>query len=106
MANIEITAKELKKKIDAKEKFALLDVRTKEEIEIAKIQNSVWILLDELEKRYSELDKSKEIIVYCHHGSRSLMATQFLNSKGYSAKSLSGGIDDWSAEIDKSVQTY
>ena len=102
----EITAKELKKKIDLKEKFILLDVRTKEEIEIAKIKNSVWIPLSELENRFLELDKTKEIIVYCHHGSRSLAAAKFLSSKGYNAKSLAGGIDLWSCEIDSAVPTY
>lgn len=102
----EISVKELKKKIDLKEKFILLDVRTKQEIEIAKIKNSVWMPLSDLEQRYLELDKSKEIVVYCHHGSRSLAAAKFLSSKGYNAKSLSGGIDAWSCEVDDSIPTY
>jgi len=101
-----ITVHELKKKLSSNEHFILLDVRTIEEREIAKIVPSVWIVLDDLEVKYNTLDKNKDIIVYCHHGSRSDAAAAFLRDKGFNAVSLSGGIDAWSEKIDSSAERY
>ena len=63
--------------------------------------------LHDLEKRFEELPRDKKpLIVYCHHGVRSLYATQFLKYHGYDALSLAGGIDLWSLEIDPTVPRY
>ena len=52
-------------------------------------------------------DKSEKILVYCHHGMRSLRAAEYLVGQGYGdVKSVSGGIDQWSAEIDPAVPRY
>ncbi len=52
-------------------------------------------------------DKNQPIIVHCHHGMRSLQATNFLRQKGYpNTWSMSGGIDKWSQEIDSAVPRY
>ena len=96
----------LKLKLDKKEKLILLDVRTLKEHDTAKISNSVLIPLQELENRLNELDIAKEIIVYCHHGTRSLIAAKFLQSKGFNAKSLDHGIETWSNLIDPLVPHY
>lgn len=90
---------------DAKE-FRFLDVRRDDERELVHL-GGVHIPLDQLEARYSELPHDKlPLIVYCHHGVRSLYATQFLKMHGYDALSLRGGIDLWSLEIDPSVPRY
>jgi rhodanese-related sulfurtransferase len=86
--------------------FHLLDVRRSDEREIASL-GGFHIPLDELEARFSELPHDKwPLIVYCHHGVRSLYATQFLKFQGYDALSLRGGIDGWSVEIDPSIPRY
>ncbi len=103
---VEITITELEKKMASKEQFILLDVRTSDERSIATINGVVWIPMDEIEQRYVELDTKKEIIVYCHHGMRSEKVAAFLRTKGFNAKSLKGGIDAWSEEVDGSVQRY
>lgn len=84
----------------------LLDVRFKEEKNIADIGGTL-IPLPELERRWRELpDDQGPIVVYCHHGVRSMNATQFLLHKGVEAISLAGGIDAWSREIDPTVPLY
>jgi adenylyltransferase/sulfurtransferase len=103
MDKLKIFMNELQSKIGA---VFLLDIRTKKENEIARIPNSLLIPIDELEKRYKEISKDKEIVVYCHHGNRSLIAAEFLQSKGYNARSLVGGIDAWSRFIDNSILQY
>ena len=102
----EIFCLELKEKIALGENIILLDVRTREEHDFAAINPSILIPLDELELRYLELDKNKEIIIYCHHGVRSKVAAQFLFSKGFTVKSLHSGIDAWSLQIDTTLPRY
>lgn len=103
----EISVQELKNKFDNKEDFILLDVRTSDEYSTCKINNSILIPLNELSSRFNELNKDKEIIVHCHHGSRSSRAIQFLESVGFNnLKNLKGGINSWSLEIDSNVPVY
>jgi len=53
------------------------------------------------------LDTDDEVICYCHHGMRSLDVAVWLRGQGVErAKSLAGGIDRWSAEIDSTVPRY
>ncbi len=106
MDELRITPRELKKKLDSKENIFLIDVRTTEENKIAKINNSKLIPLTELQNNLNKIPKDKEIIVYCHHGNRSLTATKLLKEKGFNVKSLVGGIDVWSRFIDKSIPQY
>jgi adenylyltransferase/sulfurtransferase len=102
----EITVFALQKKIAQKEEFILLDVRQPEEYAIANLKG-VLIPLHELSRRYAELEKSKEIIIHCHHGIRSANAVQFLQQVGFTnVKNLAGGIDAWSQHIDSSVPLY
>lgn len=103
---MEIDNQKIKKWMDEKKPFHLLDVRRDDEIEICSL-GGIHIPLHELETRHEELPRDKTpIIVYCHHGVRSLYATQFLKYHGYDALSLRGGIDAWSLEIDPEVPRY
>ena len=102
----QISVEELKKKMDAKEAFLLLDVREQDEYDTAKIPGSKLVPLGTLPNRLSELDKKLPIVVHCHSGGRSARATAFLNQQGFSAVNLAGGITAWSERIDPSVPTY
>ena len=86
--------------------FLLLDCRTKAEFEIAKISGCLLVPLNELSEKMKEFDLKKEIVVYCHHSSRSKFAAAVLSRAGFKARYLLGGIDAWSAEIDPSVKRY
>ena len=66
----QISVEELKKKLDAKEKFLLLDVREQDEYDTAKIPGSKLLPLGQLPNRLGELDKKTPIVVHCHSGGR------------------------------------
>jgi sulfur-carrier protein adenylyltransferase/sulfurtransferase len=103
----ETDVKELKRKIDAKEDFFLLDVREPNEFQIGRIPGSTLIPLGEVPQRVSEIPRDKEIVVHCKMGGRSAKAAAFLRQQGYKdVKNLKGGILDWSDKIDPSVPKY
>ncbi|HUO08014.1 MAG TPA: rhodanese-like domain-containing protein [Phycisphaerae bacterium] len=88
----------------------LLDVRRPDEFAKAQIPGATFIPMNEIEARLeSELaaQKSRAIIVFCHHGARSLRVTAFLRHHGFTnVLSLAGGIDAYSLIIDPSVPRY
>ena len=103
----EIDVRELKRKIDAKDDFYLLDVREPNEFKIGRIPGSTLIPLGEVPQRYQEIPKDKEIVVHCKMGARSAKAAAFLRQQGFSnVKNLKGGILDWSDKIDPTVPKY
>ena len=103
----ETDVNELKRKIDAKEDFFLLDVREPNEFQIGRIPGSTLIPLGEVPQRVSEIPRDKEIVVHCKMGGRSAKAAAFLRQQGYkNVKNLKGGILDWSDKIDPSVPKY
>lgn len=103
----QLSVHDLKKKMDAKENFTLVDVRQQNELDICKFENALHIPLHEFAARFSELDKSQEIIVTCHHGGRSQQAANFLVQQGYrNVANLVGGIDAWASHIDPDMAHY
>jgi rhodanese-related sulfurtransferase len=103
----EITAVELKKKLDAGETPFILDVREPNEYQINRIPGSVLIPLGELPRRYDELPRDREIISQCKMGGRSAKAMDFLKSVGFTnVKNLKGGILDWVDKVDPSQPKY
>jgi putative YphP/YqiW family bacilliredoxin len=95
MASMEITVAKAKESI-AKGDVAILDVREPFEIEAGSIEGFQAVTNELANTIVKEWDKSKEIIVYCAHGQRSLQAVQFLQSHGFdNAKSLQGGFAAW-----------
>ncbi len=87
--------------------IVLLDVRTPQEYQIARIDGSILIPLQELPDRLHELDTASMIVAQCHAGIRSAQAVHFLRQHGFAkTKNLAGGIDAWSREVDPSVPRY
>jgi rhodanese-related sulfurtransferase len=102
-----ITPRELKDRLDKGETIFLLDVREPWEYSMAKLEKSVLIPLGTLPQSLEKLDRSAEIVAYCHHGMRSADAVGFLHQQGFqSVKNLVGGIDAWSIQVDSSVPRY
>ena len=101
-----ISARELKERLDAGDWPVLLDVREPWEYELARIEGSTLVPLSEMEKRFRELDPNAETIVICHHGARSAHVTQALNRAGFHyVSNLEGGLDAY-ADVDESVSRY
>lgn len=104
---VSVGAKEIKERLDKGEKINFLDVREDWEREIAKIEGSKWIPVNEIEQRRSELNPQEETIVYCKGGGRSMKAVKTLQKYGFSKlKNLTGGIIAWSEEADPSLPKY
>jgi adenylyltransferase/sulfurtransferase len=84
-----------------------VDVREPHEYQIARIEGARLIPLGELAARLGELDSAREVVLYCHHGVRSMAALQELRRAGFRRlRSLRGGIEAWSLEVDPSVPRY
>lgn len=84
----------------------LVDCRRPGEWDIGHLAGAVLIPLDEIADRTGELDPDRPVLVYCHHGVRSINAAMILESAGFSADSMRGGIDAWSLRIDPNVARY
>ena len=104
----EITAGELKQKLDSGEDVQIVDVREPNEVAIARIPNSIHIPLAQVINRMSEIDPNRETVVHCKMGGRSARAIQALKQAGFSGNltNLKGGITAWSNEVDPSVPKY
>jgi molybdopterin/thiamine biosynthesis adenylyltransferase/rhodanese-related sulfurtransferase len=103
----EMSPHELKRRMDAREPFELIDVREPVEYEIARINGAKLIPLGEIGERLSELQRERPIIVHCHSGKRSAQAVGMLQQHGFTkVYNLEGGIDAWSDQIDPNVPKY
>ena len=91
------------------ERPRLVDCREADELAICKLPGHEWFPLGTFPEKLAALtnDPARGVVIYCHHGMRSLHAALFLRSKGFqNAFSMSGGIDEWSQSIDSKVRRY
>jgi rhodanese-related sulfurtransferase len=104
----EITAIELKQKMDAGENVQIIDVREKNEYDFARIPGAKLIPLGQLLNRLNEIDPTREVVVQCHAGGRSARAIEMLKRAGFAGtlKNLKGGITAWSNDVDPTVPKY
>jgi sulfur-carrier protein adenylyltransferase/sulfurtransferase len=102
----QLSAKELKKRMDAGENLFILDVREPFEYQIANIGGKL-IPQNDVPQRIGEIDRNQEIIVHCKSGGRSQRIAEFLKHSGYpNVVNLAGGILAWSDEVDPAVPKY
>ena len=105
----QIDVRQLAAKLQANEPVYLLDVRQPWEYETAALPGSTLIPLGELPRRAAEVNPPPGalLVVYCHHGVRSLSAAVLLERLGFrDVVSLAGGIDAWSGLIDPTLPRY
>jgi adenylyltransferase/sulfurtransferase len=103
----EITAEDLKAKLDRGEDLVILDVREPHEVQICRIADSTVIPLGDIPKRFQELDRARPLFVHCKVGGRSAKAVQFLREQGFeNAVNLRGGILAWIDKVDPSQPKY
>ena len=110
MQPLEITPAELKQRLDAGEKLALIDVREPSEFQQARIESTELIPMRTVPAQLQKIEgysDEGDIVVFCHHGVRSLQVADWLRQNGVpNARSMAGGIDRWSIEIDPRVPRY
>lgn len=108
---LEITPAEVKRRLTTGEKLALIDVREPFEYQQARIDGAELIPMRSVPTNLQTLegmsDEIPTIVVFCHHGVRSLQVVNWLREQGIpNCQSMLGGIDRWSSEVDPAVRRY
>ena len=107
MESLQIEPREVKQRLDRGEQFLLVDVREPWEHEICRIEGARLIPLGSIPANLAALEQAGEVVLYCHHGLRSLDAAAWLRAQGVEgACSLTGGIERWATEIDPGIARY
>jgi rhodanese-related sulfurtransferase len=110
MAPIEITPTEVKRRMDSGDSIVLIDVREPEEHRAARIEGARLIPMRTVPANLQTIEgwsDEADVVVFCHHGVRSLQVVNWLREQGViNASSMAGGIDRWSIEIDPAVPRY
>ncbi|MBP7948259.1 MAG: rhodanese [Verrucomicrobiales bacterium] len=106
---LEIRCDELLQRRNAGASLRLVDCRERDEWNFCRIEGAELIALSEFAaeapRRFA--GEQRPIVVYCHHGMRSMQAVRMLRALGVeNAWSLAGGIDQWSRDIDPAVPRY
>jgi len=106
-ANLEVAPREVKDMLGRGEKLLFVDVREPWEYQTSHIEGSVLIPLREIPANLPRLEAAGEVVLFCHHGMRSMDAAAWLRSQGVQgARSMAGGIDRWATEIDPNTPRY
>ncbi|MEQ9407351.1 MAG: rhodanese-like domain-containing protein [Fuerstiella sp.] len=106
---MEVDCRTVKAKLDAGEDFVFIDCREQKEFDLVCITGATLIPMSQIVDRVGELEphKHRDIIIHCHHGSRSLNVANWLKQQGFTNPlSMAGGIDEWAQDIDPSLPRY
>lgn len=106
---LETTCQQVHSRRQAGEDFVLLDCREEAEFATARLDESVLFPMSTLAERAQDLTeyRDRQIVVFCHHGGRSLRVAMWLRQQGFrDAQSMAGGIDEWSQTIDPGIPRY
>lgn len=105
---LELSVTEAKHALDtAPAGTALVDVREPYEVEICRVDGSLFIPMRQIPAHLGTLPRDKHLLILCHHGSRSMNVTQYLRANGYSAvTNVAGGINAWAEKIDPALRRY
>lgn len=105
--NKEISAPEAAILRDNHKDAVFLDVREDAELAICRIEGALHIPIGEVPQRHDALPKDVPLVVFCHHGMRSLNVVHFLEARGFeNAVNLAGGIHAWALEVDPEMRRY
>ena len=104
---LQIEPRELQEKLATDENVNVLDVRTREEFEAVKLPGAHLFTQEFMQEILGKWSHEHLVVVYDHQGARSMDAAAFFQGHGFqNVKSLRGGIDAWSAEVDASLPRY
>ena len=109
MEDVDIDVHELKRRIDAGERFQLIDVREDYEWAICNLEaaGARLVPLATLPQAVENLDASEPLIIHCRSGPRGDRAVEYLRAVGFdNAVNLAGGILAWAEEIDPAMPQY
>lgn len=103
----DLSVQDIKTRLDAGESLVLLDIREPYELIFCHLEGAILIPMSEMRQRRQEIPRDRPVIVFCHHGIRSVNLIDQLQTLGYTNLiNMHGGIDTWSREIDPSIPRY
>ncbi len=107
---LEVSVRDVKQRLDAGESLHLIDVREPNEFAMCKIEGATLVPMRTVPGELQDLQSKAAtgpLIVFCHHGMRSLNVVHWLREQGLeNCASMSGGIEAWSTAVDPSVPRY
>ncbi|MEK4228038.1 rhodanese-like domain-containing protein [Solibacillus sp. FSL H8-0538] len=95
----EVSTTEVQQRLENGEQLNLIDVREVAEVQAGHIPGITNIPLGLIEFRLHELDKNKPYTMVCRSGGRSGQATAFLQSQGFDATNMVGGMLAWEGDV-------
>ena len=102
-----ITASQLKQRLDAGESLTVIDIREPWELKIAQLDFAQHIPMGQILSRLNDIPHDKPVVIMCHVGGRSAQVTSYLNGIGYdNVLNLDGGISGWAQTVDPSLKRY
>lgn len=105
--NKEINAEEASNLRETNPEAIFLDVREDSELAICRIEGALHIPMGQIPDRFESLPREAPLVVFCHHGMRSMHVLQFLEAKGFeNGVNLAGGIHAWATDVDPNVTKY
>jgi len=103
----EVTPTEFVATLSGRPETLLIDVREPWELDIARLPAALNIPMAQVPERLAAIDRSRDVVVMCRSGGRSLTVARFLEGQGYpTVMNLSGGILAWRVEVDPTLATY
>ena len=106
-SKMQISPSELADALKSADAPKIIDVRSREEHDAVQLPGSIFMGQELMQQIFGTWDKTSNIVLYCHKGDRSLDLAAYFIGHGFSAtKSLAGGIDAWSCEIDQTLPRY
>ena len=107
MSIVQLTPQQVQDGLQKQPAPLLLDVREEDEVRLCALPGSLHIPMNLIPLRHNELPDDVPIIVYCHHGIRSLNVARYLANVGFeNMANLQGGIDAWARQIDPTMARY
>ena len=103
----DITAVELADRLARGEDFDLIDVREPAEWAIARIEGARLVPLGTIAHASENWDRSREVVLFCKAGVRSMNAAEQLVERGFThVTNVLGGITSWTNDVDPSLRRY
>jgi rhodanese-related sulfurtransferase len=103
--NDEISAIELKERLDNGDELVIIDCRESYEVQIGAIKGSIHIPMNQIPVKMQELDKNKEYVIQCRSGNRSRHVLNYMKQHGFeSGWNLTGGLISWAMTVDPEIR--
>jgi rhodanese-related sulfurtransferase len=104
---MQIASRELAEVLRREMPMRLLDIRTREEFDAARINGAILFTEEIMQQMLARWDREELLIIYDHTGKKSMDAAAYFLGHGFkNVRALRGGIDAWSQEVDSNVRRY